>query len=289
MKRVSLSLVFLATLVASAAAQSGSGVYAYYRDYNLINNDYNFEALGVSCAKALANTTVEWRKKYGWTGYCTPHADLGEDMCGKCISVTNTANGANEKVRVFHYDSCGVDHLDLDLHTSFAKIDDGNGVDVGHLVVDYEFVESCGDEPEPIGPGETNVHATFANFDVKKHNWSLSAAGVECATYLPDVSYEWLKKYGWTGYCNTDRMPDACGKCLKVTNTETETKDEIKVRIVDACSDHEFHALNMDYDYAFEKIDTNKIGYLRGYLVVDYNFVECGYALENKNVHVAAQ
>ncbi|XVF42203.1 hypothetical protein PTKIN_Ptkin01aG0341400 [Pterospermum kingtungense] len=55
MKRVSIRFVSLACLEASATAQSASGHIAYWTDYNVTNNNWDFNAAFVSCAAALGD------------------------------------------------------------------------------------------------------------------------------------------------------------------------------------------------------------------------------------------
>ena len=89
MKRISISIVFLACLVASTAAQSESGVIAYWTDYNVTDNNWDLNASNVSCATVDGDKDLEWRSKYGWTGYCGSAGPQGEEACGKCLSVRN--------------------------------------------------------------------------------------------------------------------------------------------------------------------------------------------------------
>jgi hypothetical protein len=57
--------------------------------------------------------------------------------------VTNTATGAQTIARIV--DQCSNGGLDLDFDTVFSKIDtNGMGVQRGHLIVNYQFV-NCGD------------------------------------------------------------------------------------------------------------------------------------------------
>ncbi|KAK8589460.1 hypothetical protein V6N12_023856 [Hibiscus sabdariffa] len=65
-------------------------------------------------------------------------------------------------------------------------------------------------------------------------NWSYGAAA--CAALDGGKPLEWRQRYGWSGYCGNvvgSELKDICGKCLKVTNTDT--KAEVIVRIVDRC------------------------------------------------------
>ncbi|KAF2287829.1 hypothetical protein GH714_002868 [Hevea brasiliensis] len=59
----------------------------------------------------------------------------------------------------------------------------------------------------------------------------------------------------------------------KVTNTGTG--DNVTVKIVDQCSNG---GLDLD-EGAFPQIDTDGKGYAQGYLIVNYQFVDCGVAI----------
>ncbi|GJN25241.1 hypothetical protein PR202_gb13041 [Eleusine coracana subsp. coracana] len=80
-------------------------------------------------------------------------------------------------------------------------------------------------------------------------------------------------KYGWTAFCGPvgPRGQAACGRCLLVTNAATRAS--ITVRIVDQCSNG---GLDLDFDTAFSKIDTDGGGVRDGHLTVSYQFVDCG-------------
>ncbi|XWS64708.1 hypothetical protein CRYUN_Cryun05aG0026600 [Craigia yunnanensis] len=250
MKRISISIMLLACLVASAAAQSASDVTAYWTDYKVTKTNWDLNAAHVFCASVDGDKPLDWRSKYGWTGYCGTVGPQGEEACGKCLS--------------------------LDLETAFKPIDtDGKGFAQGHLVVDYKFVD-CEAVP---GPGESDVTAYWTDYNVKKNNWDYHAAHVFCAALDGDKPLEWRSKYGWTGFCGKvgPQGDEACGKCLKITNTDT--KDEEIVRIVDKCGSG---GLELDLETAFNPIDTDGKGHEQGHLIVDYEFVDCGdSSLEN--------
>ncbi|XVE89894.1 hypothetical protein DITRI_Ditri20bG0032100 [Diplodiscus trichospermus] len=276
MKRISISIVLLASLVASAAAQSASGGTAYWADYRAIKNDWDYDAAHVFCASIDGNKSLEWRSKYGWTAYCGSVGPRGKDACGKCLSVTNTGTGDKETVRIV--DECGSADLVLDLETAFRPIDtDGKGYARGHLVVDYEFVDCEAPPPPPppppAGPSDYDVTAYWTDYKPKKNNWDLDAANVFCAAADGNKSLEWRSKYGWTAFCGNvgPQGKSACGLCLKVTNTKT--KDEEIVRIVDTCG---AGGLVLDLETAFRPLDSDGSGYNRGHLIVDYEFVDCG-------------
>ncbi|KAL5204618.1 hypothetical protein ABZP36_009489 [Zizania latifolia] len=131
--------------VAMAAAQGASNVRATYHYYRPAENNWDLGAPAVSayCATWDADKPLSWRMKYGWTAFCGPAGPTGQDACGRCIQVTNTATGAQITARIV--DQCANGGLDLDWDTVFTKIDtDGQGYQKGHLIVDYQFVD-CGD------------------------------------------------------------------------------------------------------------------------------------------------
>ncbi|EOY11059.1 Pathogenesis-related protein P2 [Theobroma cacao] len=267
MKRLSLSILFLACLVAFAAAQSASDVIAYWADYKATDNGWTIPPF---CAEVDGDKPLEWRSQHGWTAFCGPNGPQGVDSCGKCVNVTNTATGAYETVRIV--DTCGADGLVMDLETAFKPIDtDGRGYQNGHLTVDYEFVD-CeavdGDTDDDV-PDATNVIAFWADYNATNNGWVIPPF---CAAVDGDKPLEWRSKYGWTAFCGPvgPTGVDACGKCLKITNTET--KDEETVRIVDTCG---IDGLVLDLETAFKPIDTNGNGINRGHLILDYKVVDC--------------
>ncbi|XP_022744295.1 pathogenesis-related protein PR-4-like [Durio zibethinus] len=139
---IGISIVLLACLVASAAAQSASNVTAYWTNYFAEQHDWNLTAEHVYCATWYAGMSYEWRSKYNWTAFCGPVGPQGEGACGKCLNVTNTATSAVVTVRIV--DTCRNESLDLD-KPAFDQIDtDGQGNIIGHLLVNYTFVD-CGD------------------------------------------------------------------------------------------------------------------------------------------------
>ncbi|XVE89895.1 hypothetical protein DITRI_Ditri20bG0032200 [Diplodiscus trichospermus] len=265
MKRISISIVLLACLVASAAAHSASRVIAYWTDYNVTNNNWDYNAAHVFCANVDGDKPLEWRSKYGWTGHYGSEGPQGEEACGKCLSVTNTDTEAKETVRIV--DECGSGGLELDLETAFKPIDtDGKGFAQGHLVVDYEFVDCDAPPAPPAGPSDSNVTAYWTDYNVTKNNWDLNAAHVSCVAVDGDKPLEWRSKYGWTGFCGEvgPQGEEACGKCLKVTNTATKANET--VRIVDACGSG---GLELDLETAFRPIDTDGSGFTQGHIIVD--------------------
>jgi hypothetical protein len=38
--------------------------------------------------------------QYPWTAYCAPAIPMSQDMCGRCLRVTNTRTGASLVVRI---------------------------------------------------------------------------------------------------------------------------------------------------------------------------------------------
>nr|AKF40631.1 pathogenesis-related protein 4-2 [Vitis pseudoreticulata] len=122
------------------------------------------------------------------------------------------------------------------------------------------------------GASASNVRATYHYYNPAQHGWDLNAVSAYCATWDANKSLAWRSKYGWTAFCGPAGPTGqaACGKCLKVTNTGTGT--QATVRIVDQCSNG-----GLDLDVAvFNKLDTNGVGYQKGHLTVNYQFVDCG-------------
>ncbi|XVF06324.1 hypothetical protein REPUB_Repub06bG0037600 [Reevesia pubescens] len=315
MKRLSISILLLGCLVASAAAQGASNVFAYWKDFKVKENNWDYYAANVSCAAVDGDKPFEWRSRHGWTGYCGLFDPPDGQPCGKCLRVQNRATRDTETVRIV--DRCHKRDLELDLETAFNPIDtDGEGRELGYIRVDYVFGPwDCDLEPPPPPPppsppppspppppppptpppppppppptptptpGETKVKAFYAYFNAEQNNWDLNTAHVSCADVDGSKPLEWRSKYGWTGFCGKvgPQGKDACGKCLKVINTET--KAEEIVRIVDACSTG---PLEMDLESAFKPIDTDGNGYRLGHLIVDYEFVECGDSSRENTVY----
>ncbi|PNX77349.1 pathogenesis-related protein p2-like [Trifolium pratense] len=121
------------------------------------------------------------------------------------------------------------------------------------------------------GQSATNVRATYNNYNPQNINWDYLTAGVYCATWDANQPLSWRKRYGWTAFCGPagPHGRDSCGKCLRVTNTATNT--QTTVRIVDQCANG---GLDLDVN-VFNQLDTNKQGYHNGHLTVNYNFVNC--------------
>ncbi|PRQ41818.1 putative rlpA-like protein, double-psi beta-barrel [Rosa chinensis] len=139
-------VVFLVMVCAAmagiASAQSATNVRATYHLYNPQDNNWDLRAVSAYCATWDADKPLEWRSKYGWTAFCGPQGPTGQEACGKCLRVTNTATGAQATVRIV--DQCSNGGLDLDVNV-FNQIDtNGIGYQQGHLTVNYDFVD-CGD------------------------------------------------------------------------------------------------------------------------------------------------
>ncbi|CAL4987105.1 unnamed protein product [Urochloa decumbens] len=119
----------------------------------------------------------------------------------------------------------------------------------------------------------SGVRATYNFYRPQNINWDLNAASAFCATWDAGKSFAWRSKYGWTAFCGPvgPTGQASCGKCLLVTNQATGAS--ITVRIVDQCSNG---GLDLDYDTAFSKIDTNGQGVNDGHLTVSYQFIDCG-------------
>ncbi|XP_062003402.1 pathogenesis-related protein PR-4-like [Rosa rugosa] len=125
-----------------ASAQSATNVRATYHLYNPQDNNWDLRAVSAYCATWDADKPLEWRSKYGWTAFCHPAGPTGQEACGKCLLVTNTATGAQTTVRIV--DQCSNGGLDLDVNV-FNQIDtNGIGYQQGYLTVNYDFVD-CGD------------------------------------------------------------------------------------------------------------------------------------------------
>ncbi|GAB4855367.1 Pro-hevein [Ancistrocladus abbreviatus] len=128
----------------------------------------------------------------------------------------------------------------------------------------------------PSGGGSTGesatVRATYHLYNPQNNGWNLYAVSAFCSTWDGDKPYSWRSKYGWTAFCGPvgPRGKDACGKCLRVTNTATGANTI--VRIVDQCSNG---GLDLDVN-VFKQLDTNGQGYAQGHLTVRYQFVNCG-------------
>jgi hypothetical protein len=141
--RVALAAVLLCAAAAMAAAQSASNVRATYNYYNPRSINWDLNTASTFCSTWDGGKPFAWRSKYGWTAFCGPAGPTGQASCGKCLLVTNTATGAETTARIV--DQCGNGGLDLDYDTVFSKIDtDGQGIQRGHLMVNYKFVD-CGD------------------------------------------------------------------------------------------------------------------------------------------------
>ncbi|KAK3118869.1 hypothetical protein QOZ80_9BG0709800 [Eleusine coracana subsp. coracana] len=119
----------------------------------------------------------------------------------------------------------------------------------------------------------SGVRATYNFYRPQQNNWDLLAVSAFCATWDAGRPLWWRMKYGWTAFCGPvgPRGQAACGRCLLVTNAATRAS--ITVRIVDQCSNG---GLDLDFDTAFSKIDTDGGGVRDGHLTVSYQFVDCG-------------
>ncbi|CAK9314863.1 unnamed protein product [Citrullus colocynthis] len=117
----------------------------------------------------------------------------------------------------------------------------------------------------------TNVRATYHLYNPQNINWDYLRASVFCATWDANKPLEWRRRYGWTAFCGPvgPRGQASCGRCLRVTNTETGASEI--VRIVDQCSNG---GLDLDVN-VFKRIDTNGNGNSKGHLIVNYQFVNC--------------
>ncbi|GFY92155.1 pathogenesis-related 4 [Actinidia rufa] len=119
--------------------------------YNPEQVGWDLTAVSSYCSTWDANMPLALRKKYGWAAFCGPAGPYGQDSCGKCLRITNTATGAEATVRIV--DRCSNGGLDLDAGVFRGLDTDGQGNARGHLIVNYQFV-NCGDgttsEDEPL-------------------------------------------------------------------------------------------------------------------------------------------
>nr|AFK82275.1 PR-4 protein [Chimonanthus praecox] len=142
MGNLGVSMVFLLCLAAYAEAQSASNVRATYHIYNPQQIGWDYNTASVFCATWDANKPLAWRSKYGWTAFCGLVGPRGQASCGKCLRVTNTGTGSQATVRIV--DQCSNGGLDLE-EGVFRQLDtNGAGIQQGHLIVNYDFVD-CGD------------------------------------------------------------------------------------------------------------------------------------------------
>uniref|UniRef100_A0A7N0TNE9 Barwin domain-containing protein n=1 Tax=Kalanchoe fedtschenkoi TaxID=63787 RepID=A0A7N0TNE9_KALFE len=120
--------------------------------------------------------------------------------------------------------------------------------------------------------GASNIIATYNDYNPQNIGWDLNTAAVYCATWDANQPLAWRQRYGWTAFCGPvgPHGEDSCGRCLQVTNTDTGL--QTIVRIVDQCSNG---GLDLDVN-VFNQLDSDGRGYAQGYLIVDYQFVNCG-------------
>ncbi|KAK8502383.1 hypothetical protein V6N11_047971 [Hibiscus sabdariffa] len=132
------------------AGPGETDVIAYWSDYGPLKNNWSYSDAHVACAGYDGGKPLEWRQRYGWTGYCgNVLGPALKDKCGKCLKVTNTRTEDEEIVRIV--DSCGAGALELDLNTAFKPIDsDGKGYAAGHLTVDYQVVDCDDDDDDDV-------------------------------------------------------------------------------------------------------------------------------------------
>ncbi|OMO96304.1 Chitin-binding, type 1 [Corchorus olitorius] len=134
---------------------------------------------------------------------------------------------------------------------------------------------NCKNGPEHgSGPGgETAiVTSTYQLYNPEQIGWDLMAVSAYCSTLDASKPLSWRSKYGWTAFCGPvgPTFPNACGRCLRVTNTRTSAQEI--VRIGDQCSNG---GLDLDVG-VFNRLDTDGAGYAQGHLTVKYEFVDCG-------------
>ncbi|KAL4352905.1 hypothetical protein GQ457_06G019100 [Hibiscus cannabinus] len=213
---MSISLLVLACLVGLAAAQSGEPVSAHWFQFLAKEMDWDMnKANDVYCKRYDADKPYEWRSKYGWTNINSDLVGLTrDDACGKCIQVTNTANGAEATVRIVGPTGRGLE-LDEPVYDQLNSDGQSHG---GDLVVNYKLVD-CDPAPAAGGPGESNVQADYSkDYNPIENDWAYPSHAL-CAAKDGAKSLDWRKRYGWIGYCGkykTSKPEDNCGKCLKV-------------------------------------------------------------------------
>ncbi|XP_058762003.1 pathogenesis-related protein PR-4-like [Vicia villosa] len=118
-----------------------------------------------------------------------------------------------------------------------------------------------------------NVRATYESYNPQKSKWDMNTLNVFCAAQDASKSLAWRSKYDWAAFC-APIWPfgkAVCGNCLNVTNSENGKMVSRTVRIVDKCTNG---GLVLDIG-VFRKLDSSGIGFTRGYLMVDYQFVNC--------------
>ncbi|WJX29880.1 hypothetical protein P8452_18478 [Trifolium repens] len=125
----------------------------------------------------------------------------------------------------------------------------------------------------------SNVKATYQLFNLEKSNnkWDLNTSDVFCAAKDGNKPLSWRRKYDWASFCGPVGPVGkaACGKCLNVTNRDNRNTTSQIVRIVDKCDNG-----GLDFDInVFQKLDTFGTGKAQGYLLVNYEFVDCGIYL----------
>ncbi|KEH27015.1 Chitinase / Hevein / PR-4 / Wheatwin2 [Medicago truncatula] len=116
-----------------------------------------------------------------------------------------------------------------------------------------------------------NVKATYQSYNPHKIKWNLNTSGVFCAAQDGNKSLSWRSEFGWAAFCGHAVGKGVCGKCLNVTNKENGIIVSKIVRIVDTCTNG---GLKLDID-VFQKLDSFGTGNAQGYLMVDYEFVDC--------------
>ncbi|KAE8729672.1 hypothetical protein F3Y22_tig00003435pilonHSYRG00087 [Hibiscus syriacus] len=233
------SLLVLACLVGYGTTQSVQNVSAHWVDFFAKEYDWDMNKAKDPRYMMPISLTNGATNIIGPTSVISPVFRLT-----KLVAIASIATGDEITVRII---GPTVHGLELD-KPMFDQLDsDGQGQDVGHLIVSYKFM-NC--DPTPPGLGESNVRADYSkDYNPIENDWTYPSHA-ECA--IKDA--------------------DSCGKCLKVTNTDTT--DSVTVRIMDTCSG-EVEALVLDYETAFKPIDTDGKAYEAGYLTVDYEFVEC--------------
>ncbi|XVE89888.1 hypothetical protein DITRI_Ditri20bG0031500 [Diplodiscus trichospermus] len=149
---ISISILVLGCLAASAASCdttcNTTEATAYWAEYHAKEINWDMYRADVACASYNGSASLEWRSKYNWTSFCRENI-TAENSCGLCLNVTYVSpelSGETATATVRIVDICGSPTPTLELDEPvFDQLDiDGCGKFIGHLCVDYEFVD-CGD------------------------------------------------------------------------------------------------------------------------------------------------
>ncbi|CAN1271670.1 unnamed protein product, partial [Linum perenne] len=114
-----------------------------YRNYKTKENNWTLTP-ELYCSTWDAGEPLDWRRKYGWVGYCPDQRlPIGEEICGKCLRITNRRTWDYTTVRIV--DQCRLKYrkIEVDYETVFKPLDtDGYARKIGQMWVEFHFV-SC--------------------------------------------------------------------------------------------------------------------------------------------------